>query len=277
MRRTATSPLYRICRVSKSCRAQLTSESSLLVVTSSSTIALLDIRTMGITQRFQHPLELGVISSICPSNHWLIVGSASGNLSLWDLRFGLLLKSWQAGGAITSCQIHPSRGRGRWVMVSILRSTNEESALVEVYDAETAKLMEVYEVRSTRPDSKVVPPASSETTQVIPSKAVLIAQLAAARPPADPTRTPSVLSLIVGQGFASLPGGEEETNLLLSVPGAKSLSSSSPGWMVTAGEDRVVRYWDLAKPSEGFVVCGSPKEKDVNFKLVFCHFLSCPS
>lgn len=248
-------------------RIPLTPGSSLLIVTSTSLIALLDIRTMTITQRFQQPLELDVISAICPSQYWLVVGSFTGILTLWDLRFGLLLKSWRAGGGITSCQIHPSKGRGRWVMVSIQRSSNEDP-MVEVYDIESAKLMETYEVRSTRPSSKTAAPVSSEPTEIFPSKSALIAQLVTTRPPIDPNRTPSVLGLMVGQSFASLPSGPEESGLLVSVPEANSMPSSGPGWMVTAGDDRVVRYWDLAKPSEGFVICGSQKEREVAFKYV---------
>lgn len=151
-------------------------------------------------------------------------------------------------------------------MVSIIRSTDDDSPLIEVHDVETAKVVEVYQVRSNRPSSKTSVPTStpSETTEM-PTKAELIAQLASARP-VDSITTPSVLSLIVGHAFASLPGKEEESGLLTSVPEARSLAASNPGWMVTAGEDRVVRYWDLAKPNEGFVICGSPKEKDVAFK-----------
>ena len=248
--------------------AGLTADSALLILTSTSFLAILDIRTMEIIKRFRHPLELGVISAVCPSTHWLVVGTTTGTLSLWDLRFGLLLKSWRASGGVTSCRIHPSKGRGRWIMVSIVRESDEAPA-VEVYDVETAKLMETYEVRTTRPKPKSAPVGPDEPPDVMPSKAALIAELAAARPEANPATTPSVLALMVGQSFASLGGGrEEDSSLLMSVPEAKSIASSNPGWMITAGDDRVIRYWDLAKPSEGFVLCGSPKEKDVAFKCV---------
>ena len=257
---------YQISTVSRLCKSTLRIDSCLLVVTSTSVIALLDIRTMEITQRFQHPLEFGTISAVTRSQHWLVLGTTTGILSLRDLRFGLLLKSWKAGGGVTSCQIHPSKGRGRWVIVSLLRTNSEDSPWTEVYDVETGKLMEVYEVRLTRPTVKTAAPPS-EPADVIPSKHALIAQLATARPPADPVTTPSILTVMVGQGFASLPGHEEEIGLSTSVPETRSMTLPNPGWMITAGEDRVVRYWDLAKPSEGFVICGSSKEKDVVFKF----------
>ncbi|ORY34315.1 hypothetical protein BCR39DRAFT_556705 [Naematelia encephala] len=246
-------------------------ESRLLIMTSTSTIALLDMRNMSITTRFQHPLELGVITAVCPSMHWVVVGTESGNLSLWDLRFGLLLKTWRASGGITSCQIHPARGKGRWIMVSIRRKT-EESPQVEVWDIEESKLTEVYEVRTTRPSTKGPSTISVESpSEIIMDKSSLIAELAKTRSEMinpDTTLPSSVLTLAVGHSFVSLSlqSREEDGSLLMSVPEAKALAAANPGWMITAGEDRVVRYWDLVKPTEGFVICGSPKEKDVSFK-----------
>ncbi|EJT48342.1 hypothetical protein A1Q1_02625 [Trichosporon asahii var. asahii CBS 2479] len=226
------------------------------------TIGVLDMRSMELKTRFQHPLELGPISAVCPSTHWVVIGTVTGALSLWDLRFGLLLKSWAARGGITSCAIHPSRGRGRWIMVSVDRDdpgdsgsrSSSEAPLVETYDIETSKLVEVFEVRSTRPPQR---PAIPPSRDVLQTKSELIAELAGgmgglAHISADSVDEPSVQSLLVGQGFASLASPAQD-------PGANS-------WMVTAGDDRVIRYWDLAGNGGGFVICGSPREKDVSFK-----------
>jgi phosphoinositide-3-kinase regulatory subunit 4 len=243
-------------------------ESSLVVITSTNLIAILDIRNMQLSSRFQHPLEFGPITSVCPSTHWLILGTSTGTLSLWDLRFGLLLKSWRAAGSVTSCQIHPSRGKGRWIMVSTVRNSDDRG-LVSVYDIESAKLVEIYEVRETRPSSKAQSiPVDVEEVQ--PDKAGIIEELAAreATPSSlspDTRPCPSVLALMVGQPFASMPREEDTGSMLMSVPDVKS-QSGNPGWMIIAGEDKVIRYWDLTKPSEGIVICGSPKEKEVVFK-----------
>lgn len=244
-------------------------ESTLLIVTSMSTIALLDLRTMEISTRFRHPLEHGVITAVNPDKHWLVLGTELGILSLWDLRFGLLLKSWRASGAINALSTHPSKGRGLWLIAGVERKV-DDSPIIEVYNIETSKLVEVYEVRSTRPSAKSVPPP--EAREGIPDKAGLIAEIASGESAfsssAETDRAPpsSVLSLAVGQRLASMTPKEEEGGLLTSVPESKSVSHANPGYMITAGEDRVVRYWDLAKPGEGMVICGSPKEKDVVFK-----------
>jgi len=227
---------------------------------------------MEISTRFQHPLELGVIAATCPSTHWLVIGTSSGTISLWDLRFGLLLKSWRASGPVTSIQIHPSKGRNRWIMGATKRS--KEGPLVEVYDIESGRLVEVYEVRMTRPTSKNPPPP--EAPDVPLSRQDYIAEIvrqnnltAEEIEEGLENATPSVMSLIVGSSFASLSNKDDEGGgTLLSVPETKAVGGGNPGWMITAGEDRVVRYWDLVKVGEGFVICGSPKEKDVTFKYI---------
>jgi len=224
-------------------------------------IGVLDMRGMELKTRLQHPLELGPISAVCPTTHWLVIGTVTGSLSLWDLRFGLLLKSWAARGGITSLGIHPARGRGRWIMASINRDDpepNSDAPLVETYDIETSKLVEVFEVRATRPSSRAPPPPGRD---VLKTPSDLIAELAGGRGgvPAvssDSADVPSVQSLIVGASFASL------------TPSRMEEGAVKPGWLITAGDDRVIRYWDLGRPSDGFVVCGSQREKDVAFKSV---------
>lgn len=243
-------------------RAMLITESSLLLFTNTSTIARLDIRTMEITARYQHPLEYGVISAICPTTHWCIVATTTGTLSIWDLRFGLIVKSWKIDGRITSLKLHPARGKGLWLLVSTVRE-DSDTPLVRVYDIESSKLVEVYEVRATKPSPTTPAPVEPE---VIKTKADLIAELAASEetlPTLDSSVEPisSVLAIMVGQAFASLAAPPPET-ALLSGPDR----SAHPGWMVTAGDDRVVRYWDLVKTSESFLVCGSQRDRDVTFR-----------
>jgi phosphoinositide-3-kinase regulatory subunit 4 len=248
----------------------LNADASLLIVTNKSVIARLDIRTMEISTRFQHPLELGVVTATCPSTHWLVIGTDAGTLSLWDLRFGLLLLSWRARGPITSIQIHPSRGFGRWIMVSSKRK--QEGPIVEVYDIEDGKLVEAYEVRATRPTSKDAPLPTAPQPPI--SKREYLEELLREQDSLGASEedslnaTPSVISLVVGSSFASLVHRDDDGGgLLMPVPEGK-MAKANPGWMITAGEDRVVRYWDLVKASEGFVICGSPKEKDVQFRWV---------
>jgi phosphoinositide-3-kinase regulatory subunit 4 len=222
---------------------------------------------MEITTEYQHPLEYGVISALCPSSHWVVVGTTTSTLSIWDLRFGLIVKSWKISGRITAIQLHPNRGKGLWLMVSTIRS-DDEAPFINVYDIESSKLVETYEVRATKPTNNPLPIPEIDVTA---DKAALIAQLSAddetpfVSDSTEEHAVPSVLAIMVGQAFASLVSPPLEGGLM-SVP--ERSTPTQPGWMVTAGDDRVVRYWDLAKVSDSFVVCGSQKDRDVSFKYV---------
>lgn len=243
-------------------------DSALLLTTTTSLIARLDIRTMEITTRLQHPLEYGVITAVCPTPHWVVIGTAAGTVSLWDLRFGLIVKSWSIGDRITDLKLHPARGKGLWLMISTRRGP-DDTPLVRVYDIETSKLVETFEVRSTKPANKAA--AIDEDAGPIKTKSELIAELATAGHRSQPIDSPetepvhSTLCMAVGTSLASLVTSMVEGGLL-SVPERSAVAQ--PGWLATAGDDRVVRYWDLAKVSESFVVCGSQKDRDVSFKSV---------
>ena len=85
---------------------------------------------------------MGPISCICVDrkHSWLVVGTLSGSMALWDLRFGLLLRTWSVGkGAVHSCHVHKTRGKGRWIVVAF-----EGSQGFETWDIETGQRVEVF-------------------------------------------------------------------------------------------------------------------------------------
>jgi len=127
---------------------------------------------MSILQTMENPRHHGPITSFCidKKRAWIVVGTSTGVLTLWDKRFGLLIRTWRASvtgeGAgtgqsvrIHQCVVHPSsRSRGKWVMVALsLSSTSTSrkinldrlsSCLIEVWDIEKAVLVETYVTRT---------------------------------------------------------------------------------------------------------------------------------
>lgn len=209
---------------------------------------------MEVSKRFQHPLHLGIITAIHHAVHWMVVGTDNGTLSLWDLRFGLLLKSWKASGSITSLQAHPARGQSRWIAVSTTSPDRGGEAIVEVYDIETSKLVETYEVRTTRPSTKNAPVHPVEE-RAVGGKSEYIAALMARAEEPNPVASVSegedaskklraVTTLLTGMGFASFSTREEDGGSLLGGQSKSALAGTGSGYMLTAGEDRCVRYWD---------------------------------
>ncbi|PWN52122.1 hypothetical protein IE53DRAFT_312700 [Violaceomyces palustris] len=124
------------------CLIQLSTEttSNLILGTSHARLTVLDLRTMQVLQTLRNPIQYGPITCMCADKRksWLLVGTLGGVVSLWDLRFGLLLRSWRVGTTgsrstadfdageplsggllrVNRCALHPSKGKGRWVLIA---------------------------------------------------------------------------------------------------------------------------------------------------------------
>ncbi|KAH3680281.1 hypothetical protein WICPIJ_008339, partial [Wickerhamomyces pijperi] len=100
------------------------------IATNSSQILVIDIRTMTIQSSIQNDPSFGYLTSfdIDDTHCWLICGTSKGVINLWDIRFGLLLKSWRLscsllGSGIRQVQVLPnryqlSRKKGRFAMIN---------------------------------------------------------------------------------------------------------------------------------------------------------------
>lgn len=89
---------------------------------------------------------------------WVIMATSSGSLSLWDLHFGLSLKTCSVGGGnglpvhLRQCLLHPSKSH--WVMVAIDASPQavpEEirKFLIKVWDVKREVSVEYFIFRET--------------------------------------------------------------------------------------------------------------------------------
>ena len=140
---------------------------------------------MRILQTMENPRQYGPIITLCIDRRkaWLVVGTITGVLTLWDLRFGLLIKSWKAGVIaparslrIHKCIVHPTKGRGRWVMVAVeARPPTQSSAspmdargviLIEVWDIETTTLVETFETREALSGYPTITPGDAPQSEV---------------------------------------------------------------------------------------------------------------
>jgi phosphoinositide-3-kinase regulatory subunit 4 len=165
--------------------ANTNGSSTLILATSKNRIIILDLRTMQVLSNFQIANHYGSISTLCldTKNIWLLIGTIGGVLCLWDLRFHLLLKAWRIGEAaeksllqINSCVLHPSRGKGKWVMVAYerlnlnfegeenKRRVGERQTMVETWDIETAVCVERYDSVYTNSAANATAESSKERT-----------------------------------------------------------------------------------------------------------------
>ncbi|KAI9626663.1 hypothetical protein H4Q26_017761 [Puccinia striiformis f. sp. tritici PST-130] len=137
--------------------------SDLIYITNKCSIVTLDLRTMRTTQALRNPKHLGPLSKLCVDQKkiWIVVGTITGYLSLWDLRFGLLLKTWKmADGPIQQLNVHPTQGKGRWVVVAALSTIDDNGErptyqTLQVWDLEMGKLVQTFLVSRNTSDVAV--------------------------------------------------------------------------------------------------------------------------
>ncbi|KAH9807814.1 WD40 repeat protein [Teratosphaeria destructans] len=116
------------------------SGSVLTLATNLGRILAIDLRYMSIKFTFQNPTRHGPPTCFCTGRKkdWLLIGTSHGVLDLWDLRFGLRVRSWSFAHAtpITRLQLHPSRKAARKNRVCVSGGTARGE--VTVWDVEKA-------------------------------------------------------------------------------------------------------------------------------------------
>lgn len=268
---------------------------------------------MRVLQTMENPPHYGPITCLCidRKRSWIVVGTSTGVLTLWDHRFGLLLKSWHVGIASTGrsvriyqCVVHPSKGRGKWVMVTMEASkrmnttttTTTPTNLVEVWDIEKSVLVETF-VSRAGPASPAEDPHEITGVDADTSPAAAIAGLVRSRQaeagdtsdkkrirynkedqtlPLSPP-SPDVRAMVVGLDFgghslvhrSNVDIGEGD----IGNPNNSRASARAGGFMVTGSEDRRIRLWDLGRLERTVVLSGLESESDKpSFRYVYVSF-----
>ncbi|KDQ50203.1 hypothetical protein JAAARDRAFT_165024 [Jaapia argillacea MUCL 33604] len=274
--------------------------SNLIYGTTHSTLCILDLRTMRILQCMNNPRHFGPITCLCLDRKraWVVVATSTGVLSLWDLRFGILLKSWRAGGSssakpvrIHQCVVHPSKGKGRWVMAVIEScrpaGENVTAVLIEVWDIEHGVLVEAYATRTiTNPTQSIDDPVDTVGTEPEKTHAAAISALVRSRQANGVSGdrynrrsrnssqsnqfketlitgpSPDIRTIVVGVdfgGFSTIRRGEP---MGVTLEGDMRRPSGSRGFMLSGSEDRKIRLWDLGGVERTTVLSGLEPEAD---------------
>lgn len=215
--------------------------SILLLSTNKSRVLALELRTMTVLYSFVNPVHHGTPTCfITDKKHtWLLLGTAHGVLSLWDLRFRLRLKSWGLPGAtaIHRLTLHPFRGRGKWVCVAGGTAAGE----VTVWDLEKTQCREIYRAGG----GASIPQKNYEPWPVDEDRPEgMLGRFATALEQSG--------SGNVDRGVWGMAVG---TDYLEEKPDAKY------GFLITGGSDRKVRFWDMVRPENSLVVNGLEAEE----------------
>lgn len=225
---------------------------------------MVDMKNMDVIRSMQNPLHHGVPTTLCldRKHHWMMLGTTHGILDLWDLRFKLRLRSFGIGGAgsgsrVDKLLLHPSRGHGKWIIASC-------GGEISIWDIEKLTCREVLRPSSFTHDAMAKIrnydpwyPDEESSEQILQHFAQSIATDEILLQPVldqqtkpgnqDTTSAPkahssSITSMYVFSDYlvnTAQPDNPNKTTLLLSV-----------------GNDRTLRYWDLAHVDQSFIVSG---------------------
>ena len=222
--------------------------SVLMLATNNSRIIALDLRMMTEIYFLENPLQHGSLTTFCidKKHNWLLLGTSHGVLDLWDLRFRLRLKAWGLSGGtpIHRLQLHPFKGRGKWVCVAGGTGKND----VTVWDIEKFQCREVYRAGGG---------SSGNNGNIKENLKIYDAYVV------DDEKPESMLNRFA----TSLePGSDDAGNqdiraLAIGINTPEDGRDTKYGFFLTGGSDRKVRFWDLTRVETSAVISGLETEE----------------
>ncbi|GAA5934969.1 ubiquitin-binding serine/threonine protein kinase VPS15 [Sporobolomyces koalae] len=269
---------------------------NLVCGTSLSSITILDVRTMRALHTFSNPRHFGPITSLCVDrNHlWLVAGTASGTLTLWDLRFGLLLRSWTIGSRkIEKIAVHPSKGKGRWIVIAAegedldSKSIKLGKLVAEVWNLDQGEKVEEFRIASSTQVASNSTPLSNRTNvysrddfassamaeaTLDPAAAIEALLASSTAPPSRATSiatdrspsasvTPAIRTFLLGNDYSSQPSARP-TVAHSDAAGPRD-GNVDGGYFLTGGEDRKIRFWDLGRTGRSAIVSGLDIDEEI--------------
>ena len=224
------------------------SRSILFLATNLSKVIAIDLRDMSELFTLENPIQHGTPTCFCvdKKHGWLLLGTSYGILDLWDLRFRLRLKAWGLSGGkpIHRLQIHPLKGRGRWVCVA--GGTGQTD--VTIWDLEKAECREVFRAGVAKGSTKEFL-KTYEAWKVDDDKPEeMLSRFASTAEPqgSDLTDAPDRAIFALAMGSDAPEDGRD----------------SKYAFFLTGGPDKKLRFWDMTKPDASMVVSGLQPDED---------------
>lgn len=221
--------------------------SIILCATNTSEIMAIDLRNMNVLYSFQNPLHHGTPTCFCidRKHSWLLLGTSHGILDLWDLRFRLQLKTWGLSGGtpIFRLQVHPFKGRGKWVCVT--GGTGQTD--ITVWDVEKAQCREVFRAgisrNSSKDNLKTYDPWNVDEERA----EGMLGRFATAIEPigtANGNSDRGIRALAIGLDFPE--DGRE----------------AKYGFFLTGGADKKLRFWDVMRVEASMIISGLDADEE---------------
>jgi phosphoinositide-3-kinase regulatory subunit 4 len=211
--------------------------SVLMLATNTSKVIALDLKTMEELYTLKNPLNHGTPTCFCVDRkaHWLLLGTSHGVLDLWDLRFKLRLKAWVCHGSSPIHRLYqvylPRQKRSRLYIAG-----GSGQGEVTMWDFEKHICKEVYRL-GTDKDTGLKSTTLTDLDEEKPGG--MLGRFATTLEPTA-TAAPSrgIRALTVHSQVLDDKGDAKHTFLL------------------TAGPDWKIRYWDTLRPEASMVISG---------------------
>ncbi|KAG0266360.1 Serine/threonine-protein kinase [Mortierella polycephala] len=203
------------------------SQSLLVYATNRGNIYAMELGMMRPAWQLKNNVSHGVITAMVVDHQkaWLIVGTNRGVLTLWDLRFMIAIRSWvhPSKSRISRLVIHPEpHPPSRGGKVIIASGRNE----VSVWDIETVECREIFGVRNAD-EKKALPFDSFKATE------------------------PLCGSELLRNSFTT-----NDSNVSADQSVRAVIFPTDCEYMITAGADRKIRYWDTSRVEISYVISG---------------------
>ncbi|XP_024959351.1 serine/threonine-protein kinase VPS15-like isoform X1 [Cynara cardunculus var. scolymus] len=183
--------------------------------------------------------EEGYVSALVtsPCGNWFVSGSSRGVLTLWDLRFGIPVNSWQYSVACPIedlCLFVPPQSTSLSTTVRPLVYVAAGCNEVSLWNAENGSCHQVLRVANNDGDAEIsnLPWALARPSSKTNSKA-------------DSRRSVNFKYRI-----------DELNEPSPQSPGIRSLLALPGGDLLTGGTDLKIRRWDHCSPERSYCICG---------------------
>lgn len=212
-------------------------KSVLIMATNTSKVIALELRTMNELFTLNNPLDHGTPTCFCVDRraHWLLLGTSHGVLDLWDLRFKLRLKAWVHHGASPIHRLYqifvPKFKRSR---LYIAGGTGQGE--ITTWDFEKFLCKEVYRTGICKDTG------SKSTTLIDLDEEKSGGMLGRFATGLEPTAASTADRGIRGLAVHTHSPDEK--------------SATQHTFLLTAGPDWKVRYWDTSRADQSMVVNG---------------------
>lgn len=240
----------------------------------------------------QQPAECGRITSLYvdPRYNWAVTGTSEGTLTLWDLRYGIIVRKWAGPGRILLIQAHPGN-ISKWIIVSCASRSRDDrppaEPLLYVYDIATAHIPQILAVTSGDEASlsslrNAAMPSGDEDEQS-PAKQILAIRKHKGGADAEQDLDPFTQENVPREeeshqdilAVHSIHGPRTSNGLADTVLGTVPETTGphsrddhnrstfrQTALLVTAGEDRIVRLWNMNDVPASMVVSGSGRDAE---------------